>query len=123
LVLACPAISPRYNLCQALHNVQRCYALVSARDRWILGLGTTVFGTTDRAFSSSAGRLGFRRPAGLSSADTAAYDRLREVRWSPELRAFGHSGGHTGWAKPTFLRAHLLPLLRGEPLLPTHEVQ
>ena len=122
LVLAAPAVHPEYNMAAALRTVERCYALVSPRDRWILGLGTTLFGTTDRRFSSSAGRLGFRRPAGLSSADSAAYDRLHEIRWSPELRSFGHSGGHTGWAQPEFLREHLLPLLRGTPRLPTHKV-
>lgn len=123
LILAAPAIYPEYNLAAALRHVRRCYALVSAKDRWILGVGTSLFGTTDRRFGSSAGRLGFRRPTGLSSADVAAYDRLREVRWTPELRSVGHRGGHTGWAKVTFLREHLVPLLHGEPRLPTYEVQ
>jgi hypothetical protein len=123
LILAAPAIHPDYNLAAALHNVRRCYALVSERDRWILGLGTTIFGTTDRRFASSAGRLGFRRPAGLSAAESAAYDRLREVRWTPALRSMGHRGGHTGWAKVQFLREHLVPLLQGSPQLSTHEVQ
>ncbi len=123
LVLVCPALSPEYNLGSALRSVDRCYALVSARDRWLLGVGTTVFGTTDRRYGSAAGRVGFGRPASLSDDDARAYNRLREIRWSPALIEDGNSGGHTGWARVSFLRKHLTPILRGEPLLPVHDVQ
>ena len=122
LVLACPAVSPEYNLASALGAVKRCYALVSRRDMFILGLGTRVFGTTDRRFSSAAGYLGFRRPGNLSAEEAAFYSRLREITWSPALRELGHHGGHTGWVSERFLSHHLLPMLHGEPLLPTREV-
>jgi len=122
LALLCPALSPGYNLAPALHAVERCYALISRRDRLILGLGTTLFGTTDRRFTSAAGLAGFRLPPDLSAQDNAAYQRLREIYWSPDLRNLGHPGGHTGWVSPQFLGRHLIPILRGEPLLPVHEV-
>jgi hypothetical protein len=122
MVLACPAISSGYNLGPALRSVKRCYALISRRDTWILGLGTRVFGTVDRRFEAAAGQVGFRVPAEASELDRRAYDRLREIHWSPGLRTLGHNGGHTGWASVRFLRTHLLPLLRGEPLLPAHDV-
>lgn len=122
LVLACPAVSATYNLGSALRSVHRCYALVSRRDTLILGLGTSVFGTTDRCFASAAGRVGFRVPSPLSDEDAREYRKLREIRWSPAFSREGHYGGHTGPASVRFLRRHLLPLLRGDPRLPTHAV-
>jgi hypothetical protein len=123
LILACPAMAPEYNLALALRSVRRCYAWVSRRDRMILGLGTTVFGTTDRLHTFAAGCVGFRLPAGLDGRDQLAYDRLEELHWSPELGTLGHHGGHTGWGSVAFLREHLLPMLRGQPLLRTKGVQ
>lgn len=123
LVLACPALSPAYNLGPALQAVGRCYALVSHRDTWILGFGTVIFGTVDRRFSPAAGQLGFRTPTGISTEDARAYERLREIRWSPALRRVGHHGGHTGWAGTAFLQRYLPEMLRGEVSLPLHRVQ
>ena len=123
LVLPCPALSPEYNLGPALQAVQRGYALVSERDWGILGLGTRVFGTTDRRFGPSAGMVGFRLPPDASAEDLHAYTKFREIRWSPALREYGHHGGHTGWASGRLLRHHMLPIIRGEPLLPVHEVR
>jgi alpha-beta hydrolase superfamily lysophospholipase len=120
LIVACPAISPQYNLAPALRAVRRAYALVSDRDRVILGAGTYVFGTTDRVHAAAAGCRGFRRPADLSSEEVALYDRFREIRWTCDLARLGHHGGHTGWGSVPFLREHLLPLLRGQPQLPVH---
>jgi len=122
LILACPALSPSYDLSAALKCVVRCYAWISSRDRWVLGLGTRVFGTTDRCFGPSAGLLGFQIPKGLPDEEARVYERLREVHWSSALGAEGHYGGHTAWAAVGFLRAHLLSMLRGQPILPTHEV-
>lgn len=118
VVLACPALSPTYNLAAALRPVRRCYALISARDRVVLGLGTRLFGTVDRSFARAAGLVGFQRPEGLSAADADAYEKMGAIHWSPQLRAVGHYGGHTGWVNIAFLRHHLLPMLRGDPLLP-----
>lgn len=122
LILACPAISSAYNLAPALLAVQRCYALTSHRDSLILGLGTRIFGTTDRRHESAGGRVGFRIPPDASREDADAYGRMRQIRWSPDLRKLGHPGGHTGWASAKLLHKHLMPLLRGDPHLPTHEV-
>jgi len=123
MVLACPAISPEYNLAEALRAVHRCYALISHRDCGILGLGTTVFGTVDRRHCSAAGRKGFSPPPNLSQADARAYDRLRQIEWTPQLRALGHRGGHTGWAQVALLREHMLSILKGEPKLPVSKVR
>ncbi len=122
LVLACPAMSPEYNLAPALRAVKRCYALVSRQDYYILGLGTRIFGTTDRRFTPAAGCIGFRRPADLPPEDVSLYARLREITWSPALKQLDHHGGHIGWVTLRFLSRHLLPLLHGDPLLPANEV-
>ncbi len=122
LILACPALSPGYNLGPALAAVKRAYGLVSRRDRAILGLGTSLFGTTDRRFTAAGGMRGFHIPADASPQDRAAYERFREIRWTPEFREYGHFGGHAGYLDPRFIRAHLFPLLRGEPRLPLHVI-
>lgn len=120
LILSGPGISPTYHLAAALRSVQRCYALVSCKDTVILGLGTRIFGTTDRRHCAAAGCAGFRIPAGLDAGERAVYDRLQEIRWTPELAELGHYGGHTGWTAIPFLRRHLMPMIRGEPLLPVY---
>jgi hypothetical protein len=101
-----------------MRGVKRAYALISNRDRWILGAGTRLFGTMDRRYEDSAGLVGFARPSGVSAIDAEAYSRIREIHWSPELRRDGHAGGHTGWAHGPFLRRHLSALLAGTPHLP-----
>lgn len=122
LILACPALSPEYNLGSALACVRRAYALVSERDRLILGLGTKIFGTMDRRPCAAAGRVGFALPAEASAAELANYERLLELRWSPELKELGHYGSHAEWAGSRFLENHLMPMLRGNPLLPARTV-
>lgn len=123
LILACPALSPGYNLGPALHAVKRCYALVSSRDWLMLGLGTRIFGTTDRRFTSAAGLVGFRLPADASPEDLQAYSRLCQIEWSPSLINDANYGGHAGWIDVSFLRRHLPALLRGQPHLATRETR
>ncbi len=123
LVMVCPAMSPDYNLACALRSVMRCYALVSHRDRLILGMGTRLFGTTDRQFQAAAGQVGFRIPEDVTSEEIDAYSRLRLIRWTPKLKPLGHYGGHMGWARMPFLRRHLLPMLHGKPVLPVEAVK
>ena len=122
LILACPALSPTYNLGPALRSVRRAYALVSPRDSFILGFGTRTFGTIDRVFTSGAGRVGFRKPPGLSEEDDEAYGRLREFQWTTEYKTLSHHGTHAGWVSVPFLREHLPPLLDGAPRLPMREI-
>jgi len=122
MVLACPALSRKYNLGPALRAVRRCIALISRRDRFLLGAGTRLFGTVDRRFEPAAGLRGFALPDAVPPEDRAAYARLREIWWDPSLHVLGHHGGHTGWGRVSFLRKHLLAMLDGAPHLPTHPV-
>lgn len=115
LLLGCPALSPTFNLAPALRCVNRAVTLISHKDRFLLGWGTTIFGTTDRKFGSAAGRMGFAIPAGLPAADRREYDKLRQIHWSPAFKLDGHHGGHTGWMNERFLAKHLIPLLHNVP--------
>lgn len=115
LLLACPTLSPEYDLSPALRCVKQGYALVSEKDTFILGMGTKLFGTTDRKFLSAGGCVGFRKPNTLSVHKYGSYDRFCQIRWSPALKEVRHHGGHTGYVTEAFLSRHLMGLLRGDP--------
>ncbi len=122
LIMACPALSPTYNLAPALSNVSRAYALVSNGDYGILGIGTTVLGTTDRKHCAAAGQRGYQLPTNTKTEDIVEYAKLKELRWDKSQRELGHSGGHTGWASGPWLAKHMLPIIAGKPLLHSYEV-
>jgi hypothetical protein len=92
----------------------------SPLDLFVLGAGTRVFGTIDRVKSVSAGMVGFQRPSPdrVGAEASAAYDRLRQVRWQIKMAATGHFGGHVGPDSPMFLRRYVVPLLRTEETVP-----
>lgn len=113
LILAQPALSPGYDLSDVLGAAKRSYVLTSERDLVILGLGTSLFGTTDRVYGRAAGLTGFVRPEGLPAAGEAAYDRCRVLRWHPSWFVEGHTGGHAGCLARTFLRRVLANVLDG----------
>ena len=92
-VLLAPALGPHYNLAFALRRCRRAiYNYYSPGDLLFLGLGTTVFGTIDRAHGSAAGCVGFRVPDNLAPDEKALYSsRLVQVNCS-----LGHFQGHLG---------------------------
>lgn len=113
MLLLAPAISPTYDLTAALKRTQRCVVGVSRRDRFLLGVGTRLFGTIDRVRTASAGQTGFIIPRSTDPECAGAYRRLQQVYWEPGWSARHHHGGHTGWINPRFLAAqlpHLMPL-------------
>ncbi len=112
LILIAPALSPSYDLSAAAAHVERditCF--YSARDTFFLGLGTFVFGTIDRDFTESAGRVGFNNEQG----ELVAGDRVRQISWQPEWFSLGHWGGHLGWLAKPWAREVLAPLLLDGP--------
>ncbi len=121
-ILAGAAMSPQYNLAPALRAVNRCYATTSEKDKWILGVGTRLFGTTDRQRVSAGGMVGFKLPENITEEDRQAYERFGEIRWEPSWARDGHLGGHTSWVMSEFVRSHLVPILRGEPRFPVHKL-
>jgi hypothetical protein len=82
----------------------------SQRDRWQLGLGTGLIGTTDRRRDDAAGRVGFR-VCPPCPADAPLYSRLRQHPWDPAVAWTGNLGGHSDPYQPQYLRAYVLPLL------------
>lgn len=116
VVLLAPALSPSYDLTQALRAVrQEMVVFWSPLDLIVLGLGTRIFGTIDRVRSVSAGLVGFRPPP------EADYAKLRQVRWHPEMAPTGNLGGHVGPDNPAFLRKYVIPLLHAGPVAETVE--
>jgi hypothetical protein len=129
-VLLAPALSPGYDLTGALGGVRHEIVVFwSPLDFIILGVGTRIFGTTDRKRTASAGLVGFRSPS-RESLDAAGgqlynrhggpfekphgspYDKLHQVRWHRRMAATAHFGGHWGPDSPVFLRKYVAPLLR-----------
>jgi hypothetical protein len=117
-VLLAPALSPGYDLTRAIGSVRREVVVFwSPLDVVILGAGTRIFGTSDRVWCSGAGRVGFLRPkSGVDDpARSAAYKKLRQIRWTPRMSATGYLGGHMGPDSPRFLKKYVVPLLRVDP--------
>jgi hypothetical protein len=117
VVLLAPALSPKYDLSQALRAVRREMVVFwSPLDVFILGVGTLIFGTIDRVHTAGAGLVGFAKPALSGSLETSncAYSKVRQIRWRPAMITTGYLGGHFGPDSPLFLKKYVLPLLRPE---------
>src|SRR5437763_1042817 len=71
----------------------------STRDRWVLGLGVRIVGTTDGDCRTPAGRVGFQAIVN-NPADAALYAKLRQHPWDPSVEWSGHTGGHFGNLEP-----------------------
>jgi hypothetical protein len=100
-VFLAPSISPGSDLRAALANCRHgIVAVGGAGDMIFLGLGTLVFGTSDRVHAPAAGWVGWRRPP----------PPLFEVRWRPEWIRLGYWGNHTTTSAPDFLREKIAPV-------------
>ena len=84
----------------------------SPHDHFILGWGTSQFGTVDRVYGPSAGLRKFTLPKDLNEHDRAMYDRLVEVPWNPRMICEGHTGTHFGTSLPAFLAKEVAPWLK-----------
>jgi hypothetical protein len=109
LVLVAPAISPGYDLSVALRHVRgKAYAFTSAGDWFMLGWGTSTFGTIDGKKCQAAGRYGFVRPP---AAEMAQYRKLVQLPYQSAWARWFNFGSHTGAMSPAFARYFLAPLL------------
>lgn len=112
-VLISPALSPGYDLTDALRAVRREVVVFwSPWDVFVLGAGTRIFGTIDRVKTVSAGLVGFHPGPPPTDGQRSQYDKLRQVRWRPTMASTGYFGGHVGPDSPAFLRKYVVPLLR-----------
>jgi hypothetical protein len=113
IILLSAAVSPTYDLRPALWATRHeIVSFNSSYDRFILGWGTSQFGTIDRFYGPSAGLKNFIVPANLNDADRELYGRLVQIRWNPRLILEGHTGGHLGTSMPMFLEKEVAPWLR-----------
>jgi hypothetical protein len=108
LLFLAPALSPRYDLSQALKHVKnKAYVFYSPNDP-IVGAGTKAFGTIDRVRTEAAGSVGFTRP---DPADEAAYAKLVPMPYQDAWMQQGNVGDHIGPMARRFAQLTLAPLL------------
>jgi pimeloyl-ACP methyl ester carboxylesterase len=113
IILLSAAVAPTYDLRPALRATKHeLVSFYSPFDQFVLGWGTSHFGTIDRYYGPSAGLRGFIVPTNLSTDDRALYDRLVQLRWHPGMIKEGHLGGHIGNSLPGFVANELAPWLK-----------
>ncbi len=114
VILLSAAVSPAFDLRPALRATRReVVSFHSRNDRWLLGLGTSKFGTIDRYYGNSAGLTGFTIPDTLNDADRQLYQRLVQVPFTMRMLRDGTSNGsHTSTSLPWFLTSEVVPWLR-----------
>jgi len=109
IVLLAPSISPDYDLRPAAERCERAIVSVGGPgDYFFLGLGTTVFGTSDRRHTPSAGWIGWH----------ARHPRFVEMRWHPDWLRYGYLGNHTTTSSSAFVRSVLGDWFRGLAVVP-----
>jgi pimeloyl-ACP methyl ester carboxylesterase len=112
VILLSPAVSPHYDLRPALKNARgEIVSFNSTYDRFILDLGTSLFGTVDRYYEPAAGLDGFRPPTDLSEADRELYRRLVQVPYRAQNLLEFQGGSHHGTTMPVFLAKQVVPWL------------
>lgn len=111
IVLVSPALSPTYDLRPAMMRSRGGVVnFYSELDWFILGVGTTTYGTIDREYVDSAGKVGF------SSLDPAqqAYEGLVQVPWTVQSVGKGHLGGHATSGSVWLIQNDVAPLIRAD---------
>lgn len=114
VVLLSSAVSPEYDLMPALRAVRiDLVSFWSPKDKLILGLGTSIFGTADGLMGESAGLVGFKIPECSSAVDLLQYRKLRQIEWDESMRKTYNFGTHIGTSMPLFVRYYVAPLIGG----------
>jgi pimeloyl-ACP methyl ester carboxylesterase len=114
VILLSAAVSPTFDLRPALRATRReVVSFHSRNDRYILGWGTTKFGTIDRYYGQSAGLTGFVIPQDLNEQDRQLHMRLIQVPFSARMLREGTSTGtHHSTSMPWFVTSEVVPWLR-----------
>jgi pimeloyl-ACP methyl ester carboxylesterase len=110
------AIDHDHNLAPALRHVERgIWNYWSTDDVMMLSMGTALVGNFGGTTHEAAGLVGFSVPPGLGSFERLLYStRLKQVRFTPEMRQLENDGGHWGWLKREFAQRHICVLLERE---------
>jgi pimeloyl-ACP methyl ester carboxylesterase len=113
IILLSPAVSPSYDLRPALRVCKHeIVAFTCVYDKFILGWGTSQFGTVDRVYGPSAGMCGFVVPTDVTDEDRALYDRLVQIPWHSSMILEGNPGMHFGTSMPGFVAKEVAPWLK-----------
>ena len=122
VILLSSALSPQYDLSQALRHVRgHLYSYYSENDRLVLSVGTRMFGTIDGVKCDAAGECGFQQPQG---ADGHQYHKLIQVAYDPAWLQYGNDGDHIGTLSRQFAQHVVADVVMEEfdpsfvPLLP-----
>ena len=101
-VLLCPSISPGCDpTAAAAKCTHRLVSMGSPGDFFFLGIGTSIFGTSDRVHTPSAGFVGWHHhPPGFV-----------EARWHPDFLRHGYVGNHVSTSQICFVRNVIAPML------------
>ena len=82
------ALSPDYNLTNALANSYGTIKNIYSKADWvILGLGTSIFGTMDNTHTASAGMVGFNPQ--MAVPDQSQQNRLIQIPWQLDQKRWG----------------------------------
>lgn len=101
-VLLAAATSPGYDITRAASRCNRAMISIGALgDFFFLGIGTMIFGTSDRVWSPSAGLVGWHYK----------HPRFIESRWHPSWTRLGYVGNHVTSSAAPFIRDVVTPLL------------
>lgn len=110
LVLLAAAISPRFDLSQALAKVERgIWSFHSWFDFLFVGLGTTLCGTLDGWHMPAAGMLGFGRRTQPSDGPA-----LKQSCYHPRHVFDFHLGGHFGCVHRVFVSEHVAKVISSQ---------
>jgi len=113
ILLLGAAISPDYDLSKALSRCRRGIVnFYSSADSVVLGVGTRLYGTIDRARMPAAGHVGFRASSEPAASQPDTSSGLIQVPWTPEMRKLGHDGGHFGWMARRWTAEIVAPYIR-----------
>lgn len=109
LVLLASALSPDYDLSEALKHVEhRAYAFTSVNDTLILKVGTQLLGTIDGKKVAAGGWGGFVVPDG---ADEEQYAKFVQYPYDPAWLKYDNIGDHVGPMLTPFAQNVLSPLM------------
>jgi pimeloyl-ACP methyl ester carboxylesterase len=112
IILLSAAVSPEFDLRPALEATRReIVSFHSQHDRLVLHVGTSLFGTVDRVYGPSAGRVGFCLPEDIDAAGIQLYHRLVQIPWQFDLGLASFVGGHHAMCMPLFLARRVAPWL------------
>jgi pimeloyl-ACP methyl ester carboxylesterase len=114
IILLAPSVSAEYDLRPALRCARGGMDVFYSKwDWWYLGFAVTLVGDADGTWlQPAAGRVGFQ-PRPDPDPDASLYARLRQYPWDAKQAWSGNLGGHYGAYQQDFLKAYVLPLLKG----------